>query len=327
MKISKTILSISLTSMLFAGGNFNQIQKDSKGLLWSTLNTTSEVAIQDDSALNTPIATFLPKYATQTQNTALNTSTQAFNKDLPKQENQLNQVYVSDAEDYLINVNGELSGCTVIIEQDPEFCNPNNRNEEIELYDDYVLEVAVIKAEEMAKSIAKSESEFNNYNNPNSEIEYYEIENSDMPEMFNAEDGYDDDIDPTESDSPYAVVNYDTNIELDEVYYADSDEFYKVETENKMQYVVENLEKLKSTVDMTYSTTNPSCEKLVRSGIFEIQDKNMDYDKNQVFFKYGSVIYVIPDEFSIGQNECNQIAKTDAGDVSDLNGLFSTIGD
>lgn len=53
-------------------------------------------------------------------------------------------------------------------------------------------------------------------------------------------------------------------------------------------------------------TTN-QCRELYASGILEIKNKNLDYDKNNILFKTQRISYVIPDKYSILNKKCKHI--------------------
>jgi len=71
---------------------------------------------------------------------------------------------------------------------------------------------------------------------------------------------------------------------------------------------------------------NTKCNSLLSSGIFEIKNKNLDYDKNQVFFRHGRITYVVPTTLSLKGKQCF-MKKTNRGDIANLSSLLLYIGE
>lgn len=56
-----------------------------------------------------------------------------------------------------------------------------------------------------------------------------------------------------------------------------------------------------------HTVTTNQCRELYVSGILEIKNKNLDFDKNNVLFKTQRISYVIPDKYSLLNKKCKQM--------------------
>ena len=55
------------------------------------------------------------------------------------------------------------------------------------------------------------------------------------------------------------------------------------------------------------SITSKQCRELYLSGILEIKNKNLDFDKNNILFKTQRISYVVPDQYSIIKKKCREV--------------------
>jgi len=53
--------------------------------------------------------------------------------------------------------------------------------------------------------------------------------------------------------------------------------------------------------------TSDQCRELYTSGILEIKNKNLDFDKNNILFKTQRISYVLPDQYSILKKHCREV--------------------
>ena len=65
-----------------------------------------------------------------------------------------------------------------------------------------------------------------------------------------------------------------------------------------------------------YKNISEKCKEIEVSGVIEIKNKNLDYDKNKVFFKHQRITYVIPDENSDLIKECIKERSTGINEVN-----------
>jgi len=66
------------------------------------------------------------------------------------------------------------------------------------------------------------------------------------------------------------------------------------------------------------------CKEMEVSGTLMIRNKNLDYDRNGVFYKTQRISYVIPDSYSIRKRRCYHEISTGINEV-DMGKLMKTL--
>ena len=77
----------------------------------------------------------------------------------------------------------------------------------------------------------------------------------------------------------------------------------------------------KNALSDTYDTNNYKvysnyCKEINLSGLVEIKNKNLDYDKNKVFFKHQRITYVIPNKDNEKLKNCIRERSTGINEIN-----------
>ena len=65
-----------------------------------------------------------------------------------------------------------------------------------------------------------------------------------------------------------------------------------------------------------YKNYSRECREIFNSGVIEIKNKNLDYDKNHIYFKHQRITYVIPDKCSKKIKNCIRERATGINEVN-----------
>ena len=65
-----------------------------------------------------------------------------------------------------------------------------------------------------------------------------------------------------------------------------------------------------------YKVYSNYCKEIYLSGLIEIKNKNLDYDKNKVFFKHQRITYVLPDKQNERIKNCIRERSTGINEIN-----------
>jgi len=65
-----------------------------------------------------------------------------------------------------------------------------------------------------------------------------------------------------------------------------------------------------------YKVYSNYCKEIMLSGLIEIKNKNLDYDKNKVFFKHQRITYVLPDKDNERIKNCIRERSTGINEIN-----------
>ena len=65
-----------------------------------------------------------------------------------------------------------------------------------------------------------------------------------------------------------------------------------------------------------YKVYSNECKEIELSGLIEIKNKNLDYDKNKVFFKHQRITYVLPDRDNERLKNCIRERSTGINEIN-----------